>query len=243
MKIKLQELILWEDERLLVVNKPPGLLSLPDGYDPDLPHVGGILAPAIGPLWIVHRLDKETSGLMILARCPDTHRALNQQFASRKVFKSYHALVVGNPLWEQKTIRLPLQPDGDRRHRTRVNPQLGKPSLTRARVMQRYGQFALVEAIPHTGRPHQVRAHLAALDHPVAVDGLYGAGQPVLLSQFKTDYRPGRRPERPMLDRLGLHAHQISFDHPDTGQRVAFNAPYPQDLRVTLRQLGKYGRP
>lgn len=241
MKDKIQEMILWEDEHLLVVDKPPGLLSLPDGYDPEIPHVTELLRPTCGPLWIVHRLDKETSGLMVLARSAQAHRALNKQFTRRKVSKSYHALVLGLPLWEQETIQLPLLPDGDRRHRTQVDPQNGKASQTGVRVMEVYGKYALVEAIPHTGRPHQIRAHLAALDHPIAVDSLYGDGKPVLLSHIKAEYRPGRRPERPLLNRLGLHAREIRFDHPITRQRMAFEAPYPKDLRITLRQLAKYG--
>ena len=114
MRTNYTDIILWSDEVILIVNKPPGLLTLPDGYDPDLAHLTDILEPSYGPLWIVHRLDKETSGVLVLARNADAHRRLNTQFETRQIAKTYHAILVGNPEWDENEVRLALLPDGDR---------------------------------------------------------------------------------------------------------------------------------
>lgn len=237
MKIDPQSLPLYSDDALLVVSKPTGLAVLPDGYDPNALHVRSLLEPVFGALWIVHRLDKDTSGVLILARSAHAHRLLNDQFASHTVIKRYHALVVGTPDWEKHSVRLPLRPDGDRRHRTVVDPRLGKPAVTHLQVLERYRGYALLEAVPKTGRTHQIRAHLGALDLPVAADKLYGDGQPLLLSHLKLDYRLGKHPERPLLERQGLHAYQLEIEHPLDKEKRLFEAPYPKDLASTLRYL------
>jgi RluA family pseudouridine synthase len=233
------DIIFWADEAILMVNKPAGLLSLPDGYKPDTPHLKSILEPEYGQLWIIHRLDRETSGVLVLGRTESAHKALNTQFEKREVIKIYHALVLGNPAWEEITIDLPLRPDGDRRHRTVVDHQRGKPSVSHLRLLDRFRGYALVEARPETGRTHQIRAHLSETDHPVAVDTLYGDGSTIYLSMIKPGYQPGRSPERPLLDRLGLHACSLTIQHPVTGETMTFDAPYPHDLTATLHQLRK----
>lgn len=216
--------VLYADDALLVVNKPAGLLSLPDGYHPDLPHLRSVLEPQFGRLWIVHRLDKETSGVVLLARSQDAHRALNDAFASRATIKTYHALVIGEPTWQQHTVDLPLLPDGDRRHRTIVHVERGKVSITRLHVMERFRSYTLIKAMPKTGRTHQIRAHLAALGFPIVADALYG-------NRSSSDAPP--------IDRLGLHARSIQIVHPTVHQEMCFDAPYPQDFQAALRTLGK----
>jgi len=238
-KINPADLVLWFDNDLLVVNKPSGLPTLVDGYDPKAPFLAGIMKTVFNPIWIVHRLDRETSGLIVFARTPPAHKSLNTQFEKRQALKTYRALVVGNPSWEEKTVNLPLHPDGDRKHRTVVDAHQGKPSLTFFRVMERFDQYTLVEAIPRTGRTHQIRVHLAAQGHPLAVDPLYGNGQAVILSEFKNSLKGEKKGETPLLKRLGLHAYSLTLVHPTSGQELDFVAPYPRDLAITLRYLQK----
>jgi tRNA pseudouridine32 synthase / 23S rRNA pseudouridine746 synthase len=161
--MEIAEILLYTDETLLVVNKPAGLLSIADGYRPDLPHLARLLQAEFGRVWVVHRLDKDTSGVMLFARDAQTHRELNTQFEQRVVQKEYHAILAGMPEWEQIEIDLPLRVNGDRKHRTVIDHQNGKPARTSARVLERLGLFSLIAAAPHTGYTHQVRAHFAAL--------------------------------------------------------------------------------
>ena len=165
--------ILWQDEALLVVDKPAGLPTLPDGWDTSAPYLKGLLESQVGRVWIVHRLDRETSGVIILARSAEAHRELNRQFEQRLVQKIYHALV-GAPAWEERPVDLPLRTNAGRRHRTVVDHRAGKQALTRLRLLERWQKAGLVEAIPATGRTHQIRVHLAAIGHPILGNWLYG---------------------------------------------------------------------
>ncbi len=219
-------LVLFSDTSLLVVNKPAGLSTLPDGYNPTLPHVKSLLERGFGRLWIVHRLDKDTSGVLLLARSAEAHRALNTQFEQHHVIKRYHALVVGNPAWQEKSVGLPLRPNGDRRHRTVVDLQAGKPALTHLAVLERFDRHCLVEAVPETGRTHQIRAHLAALGLSIVGDRLYG-GRPARL-EFDIYWKPGG---------MGLHARSLEIEHPITGEKLRFEAPYPPGWDETLLSL------
>lgn len=236
--------LLFQDEHLLAVNKPAGLLTLPHGYDPKAEFVtgvlAGILAGDLGQLWIVHRLDAETSGVLLLARTAEAHRDLNRQFESRQVEKVYHAIVAANPPWTAERVTSPLLVDGDRKHRTLIDPRLGKPAATNFQVLERYGAYTLIEARPETGRTHQIRVHLQKLGFPIAGDSLYGNGEGVFLSRVKPGYRTGRGEERSLIQRLALHARSIHCLHPQTGEDLTIEAPYPRDFEAALRQMRKF---
>ena len=137
-------------------------------------------------------------------------------------------------------VTLALQPNGDRKHRTIISPHSGKPSTTRLHVLERFRAYTLIEAVPETGRTHQIRAHLAASGFPIAGDTLYGRGAETYYPRGITGYTKGDLPERAMLERLALHARSLSFKHPISGDHLKFEAPYPDDFENTMRQLRKF---
>jgi RluA family pseudouridine synthase len=230
----LKGLVMWADETLLVLNKPAGLLVIRGGYGND-PYLAELLEPTYGRIWIVHRLDRPTSGVLVVARTADAHRNLNTQFEQRDVNKVYHALVKGSPSWSEYTVRLALRRDGDRRHRTVVDPESGKSSTTHLTVLERLGALTLIEARPKTGRTHQIRAHLAALGMSIVADKLYWGGD--VLYAGDPEIAPQSGKERILIARPALHAHSITFSHPTTGEELSFTAPYPRDLAETLVYL------
>ncbi|HEX2992410.1 MAG TPA: RluA family pseudouridine synthase [Anaerolineales bacterium] len=212
--------ILYSDQYLFVVDKPAGLPVLPDGWEKDSDYLVKLLEQQFGKVFIVHRLDKITSGVMVFARNADTHRTLNIQFEQHTAQKTYHAILEGNPKWDDKTAKHPLRANVGHKHRTMVDNKHGKPSETRFRVIKRYEESALVEAKPMTGRTHQIRVHAYALGHPLVEDVLYGAR------------------DRYGLPRPMLHAQSLSFIHPATNERVKFSAPHPDDFEEALKVLG-----
>jgi RluA family pseudouridine synthase len=212
--------IIFSDDSLLVVSKPAGMLSITDGYDQALPYLGSILEPSFGRLWVVHRLDKETSGVMVLGRSAEAHARLNQQFAEHQVTKRYHALIAGNPDWQMRRIDLPLRSNVGRRNRTAVDYGRGKQAITRLQVLARYPGYTLLEAQPETGRTHQIRAHLYAVGFAIVSDRLYGVGD-----------------ISPLIGRLALHAQSLTIRHPLHGQECCFEAPYPADFEQTVSHL------
>ena len=211
--------ILHIDDHLIVINKPAGLPVLPDGWEKDSEYLVKMLEQEYGKIFIVHRLDKITSGVMVFARDAETHRALNMQFEKHEAQKVYHAIVEGNPKWEEKITKFPLHANVGHKHRTIVDDKNGKPSETRFKILKRYPSSALVEALPMTGRTHQIRVHALALGHPLLGDVLYGAE--------KTN----------LIERPALHAYSLTFTHPATNERITFKAEQPTDFATTLKRL------
>ena len=214
--------LIFEDSDLLLVNKPAGLLSVPDGYNPDLPHLRSVLEPVYGPLWIVHRLDRETSGAVILAKNKVSHRELNALFRIREIHKVYHGLIAHAPTFTTKTIELPLKPNADREHRTRVDTRNGKSAQSIIRVLKHFDFGALVEIQILTGITHQIRAHLRAEELTLFGETLYNAGLP---------------PQPLTAPRTMLHARQISFPHPISKEQLQITANYPEDFRRFYTKL------
>jgi RluA family pseudouridine synthase len=215
--------ILYSDEALLVVNKPAGLSTLPDGYHPAQPHVKSLLEAQFGRLWTVHRLDKDTSGVLLFARTAGAHRSLNTQFEARQVSKVYHALVMGSPAWTEYTVDLPLRPNGDRQHRTVVDMGAGKPAVTHFKLLEYLGNACLLEAIPETGRTHQIRAHLFTLDLYILGDPLYSLPKGVP----ETSLSPVQGESVSQLQGMALHARQLELVHPISAKRMKFEAASP----------------
>jgi RluA family pseudouridine synthase len=237
--------VLLSDDSILFVDKPSGYLSVPDRWDPDAPVLSAALAKEWGRLLVVHRIDKDTSGVLVFARNAEAHRALSGAFESRSVGKVYRALVRGSPEWDEASCDLALLPDADRLHRTIVDARRGKASATSLKVLARYassGAFpgaALVEARPETGRTHQIRVHLAALGFPCLCDPLYGDGKPLLLSKLKKKWKGDPFDERPLLARSALHALSVELPHPVTLEALRVEAPLPKDMKAAISQLEK----
>ncbi|HVQ23823.1 MAG TPA: RNA pseudouridine synthase, partial [Planctomycetota bacterium] len=201
-----------------------------------------------GPLELrlrsVHRLDKDTTGVLVVAKHLESERVLRQAFEHAEVHKTYWALVEGeHPLAEgnEETIDLPIGPDERRSGRVVIDPHGGKPAQTRISVLQRFRGFTWLCCRPLSGRTHQIRVHLAAVGFPLAVDPFYGRRTELLLSSIKAGYKAKRgQPERPLITRLTLHAAEIDVPSPGrAGERIRVAAPLPKDLEKLLKQLGK----
>ncbi|HVS17769.1 MAG TPA: RluA family pseudouridine synthase [Planctomycetota bacterium] len=248
--------VLHEDEHVLVVDKPSDLMVEPDRWDPLRPNLIGALHALAGNLdgdagrfrpRIVHRLDKDTSGAVLVAKTIEAERELARAFEEGRITKHYLALVEGeHPLadGEREIVDKPLAPDGRRGGTMAVRAE-GKPSRTRLAVEQRFRGFTLLRCEPLTGRTHQLRVHLASEGFPLVVDPLYGRRSALALSEIKAGYRakPGR-PELPLIDRLTLHALRVEFDSlAEPGRRVVVEAPLPRDLQRVLKQLAKVRPP
>ena len=228
--------LLYLDDDFVIVNKPAGMVvHAGAGHSRGtlvnaLLHRLGNLSAAGGALrpGIVHRLDRETSGAMVVARNDKAHEHLSEQFRSRNVRKIYLAFVHGKMPRDSGTITLPISRDPRRRTRMTARATKGRHARTDWRVIARLDRCTLVEAVLHTGRTHQIRAHFAAIGHPVVGDTLYGAPRGL---------RAGTR-NLPLLERNFLHAARIGFSHPSSGEWVEVRAPLPRDLQVYFDQAG-----
>ena len=247
--------VLYEDDTVLAIAKPSGLLTSPDRYDKDRPnlmslfHVGikdqvvWARAHRLSYLANVHRLDADTSGLMLLAKTKEALSTLAGQFVQRQTKKGYLALVHGEPTpWEQ-TIDKRIAPHPTRENLFVARSHVGKDAVTQIKVLETFRHYALVQAEPLTGRTHQIRVHLKSIGHSIVADSLYGTSDGVFLSQLKRGYKHSKlQPERPLIGRLALHAERMTIIHPVTKQPLDLVAPLPRDFEVALKYLRKFSK-
>ncbi|HVY62054.1 MAG TPA: RluA family pseudouridine synthase [Planctomycetota bacterium] len=193
-------------------------------------------------VWVVHRLDRETSGVMLVATDEQAHRALSIAFMKRQVDKRYVALIRGVPHEDSGEVDAPLEKDPGRPGLMRIARRgEGKRSLTRWSVRARFRGYALLEVRPETGRMHQIRVHLRHAGLPLAVDPAYGGAEGIFLSELKRGYKPSRdRPEPPIIGRVTLHAESLAFRDPTTGEPVSVKAEPPKDLGRALDLLATH---
>ncbi|MCL2181068.1 MAG: RNA pseudouridine synthase [Treponema sp.] len=228
--------LIENDEHIISVNKSSGLSVGGDRWDESKERLDKLLEREylISKLWTVHRIDKETSGIVVFAKDSETHRSLSMAFEQRKINKRYTAIVHGRPSWKETVCDLALVPNGNKKHLTIIDKYRGKESLTRFVCVLSSGNYSVLEVFPQTGRIHQIRVHASALGHPVVCDELYGKLSPVKLSSFKRGWKGDPKEEKPLLSRLALHAAELTL--PDN---KTLTAPLPKDMRSLISQLEK----
>ena len=235
--------ILHQDEDLVIVNKPAKYLSIPDRFDKEKPNILTDLRKKFESIYTVHRLDKETSGVICFARNEQAHKDLSKQFLERSIQKIYHLIVEGTVYPVEGEITQPIGPHPAIAGKMMVTNK-GKASLTVYKVVEQFKNYALVEADIKTGRTHQIRVHFESIGFPLMVDAMYGSHSAFKLSQIKhKGFRLGKgQEERPLMSRSALHAHQLSLCHPTTKESLTVNAPPPKDFRAVLKQLHKWNK-
>ncbi len=231
---------LYEDDDLIIVNKPARMLAIPDRFDAQLSSVRGLLQAEEGrPVFVVHRIDRDTSGVIVFAKHEAAHKYLSGLFERHEVGKFYAGLVLGTPSPESGRIEAPIAEHSSIKGRMIVSAR-GKASVTDYRVVESWALHALMQWQIHTGRTHQIRVHMQHVGHPIVCDELYGDGRPFLLSSIKRKYNLGKgeEAERPLLSRLALHAYKLSFAGPN-GKEITAEAPLPKDIAACVAQLRK----
>jgi 23S rRNA pseudouridine1911/1915/1917 synthase len=230
--------IVFENDDFVALNKPSGLLSIPDREGKEV-SLKTLLKEMYGNIFTVHRLDKDTSGLIVFAKNEATHKYLSQQFESRQTKKIYQGLVIGSLMNKKGSINSPIA-EHPALNGTMIIHRKGKESLTDYEMLEDFSIYSWIQFQIHTGRTHQIRVHMKDMGNPVVCDLLYGDGKPVLISGIKSKFKLSKKEEeeRPILNRLALHSYQLSFKDL-TGVQHDLIAPLPKDLRATLQQLQK----
>lgn len=236
--IKIEEYILEEDEDLVAINKPSGLLTIPDREGKEI-SLKQILKGKYGDIFTVHRLDKDTSGIVVFAKKDEAHKQLSQLFEARETVKIYNGFVIGSPFEKSGTINEPIAEHPVKKGLMTVYKK-GKESITEYEVLENFKLYSWMQFRILTGRTHQIRVHMKHLGHPIVCDELYGDGKPVFISSIKRkkfNLSKTEEEERPILSRLALHASQLNFEL--NNKTYELEAELPKDLRALVQQLRK----
>ena len=232
--------IIAETDHWIALNKPSGLLSIPDRKQSE-PSLKDWLNEKYGKVWIVHRLDKFTSGLIVFAKDEETHKLLSKQFEDRVVEKFYLGLVHGTLANKEGSVDVPIM-EHPAKNATYITHVKGRASLTDYKVLEEHAQYSWVQFQIHTGRTHQIRVHMKHIGHPIVCDEVYGTATPILLSSLKRKkfkLSKADEEERPLMNRLALHAWKLSFTDAE-GKKIELEAPVSKDLRALLQQFEKW---
>ncbi|MBL0181722.1 MAG: RluA family pseudouridine synthase [Chitinophagaceae bacterium] len=235
---KINPEVIFENDSFIAVNKPAGMLSIPDRMQSEI-SLKDILLEKYGAIFTVHRLDKDTSGIIIFAKTEEAHKYFSRLLKKEKLKKYYQGLVIGSPEEKKGTMDAPISEHLLQKGLMVVHRN-GKPSVTDYEVVEEHKSFSLLQFQLHTGRTHQIRVHCKNMGHPLACDELYGDGKPVLLSSLKKKFKLSRHDEeeRPMLNRLALHSWRLKFID-EYGKIIDLQAELPKDIRALLQQLRK----
>ena len=232
--------VIFEDDHLIVLNKEAPTLTLPDRFNPNLVNLLDLLKSEYGEIFIVHRLDKGTSGIMVFAKDADTHRDLSIQFQENEIEKIYHAIVEGRFPEDPIEIDIPIASDPHKKGRS-IPSARGKASLTKAKIIERYNLSTLVKCSLVTGRHHQLRVHMAAIGHSLLVDNFYGNREEFFVSEIKRNFNLKKKTkEIAIISRQTMHAFSLKFKHPFSKEEVYFEAEYPKDFKALKQVLSKY---
>ena len=236
--MKFADITIEETNDWIALNKPSGLLSIPDRKGKDI-SLKNLLVEKYGNIFTVHRLDKDTSGVIIFAKTDEAHKHLSQQFEARQTEKIYQGIVIGSLASKSGIIDAPIAEHQVKKGLMTVYRK-GKETRTDYEVLEDFRIYSWVQFQIHTGRTHQIRVHAKHIGHPIVCDELYGDGKPVLLSSLKHKFKLSKNEleERPILNRLALHALSLQFASAH-GEITKLEAPLPKDLRALLQQLRK----
>lgn len=234
--MKIADHVVYQDENFIAINKPSGVLTIPD-------RMGNVslkdyLLGAFSEIFTVHRLDRDTSGIVVFAKNETSHKQLSQLFEGRDVEKYYQGLVLGKLVEDKGTIDAAIMEHPVTKGLMVTNKK-GKPSQTDYEVLENFRFFSWLQFQIHTGRTHQIRVHMKHIGHPIVCDELYGDGKPIFLSSLKKKFKLSKdeEQERPILSRLALHSYRLKFKL--NSQEFELEAPLPKDLRACLQQLKK----
>ncbi len=231
--------IIKENEAFVAINKPAGLLSIPDRAGQEL-SLKQLLKERYGNIFTVHRLDRDTSGIIVFAKDETTHKELSKLFEGRDVEKYYLGFVQGKPMNEKDRIDAAIMEHPGKQLKMMTHAE-GKPSITDYETVETFGSYSWMQFQIHTGRTHQIRVHMQYIGNPIICDEIYGKSEPIRISSLK-----GKKfklsndvlEERPILSRLALHSWKLNFQL--NGEQFNLEAEVPKDLRATLQQLRKW---
>lgn len=230
--------IIFENEQFIAINKPSGLLSIPDRLGQEI-SVKDLLKQKLGSIYTVHRLDRDTSGVIVFAKTEEAHKELSQLFEGREMEKYYVGLVYGQMMNSSGSIDAPIMEHPGKTTKMMTHAK-GKLSLTDYEVLESFRLYSWVQFRIHTGRTHQIRVHMQHIGHSIVCDEIYGDAKPVLLSSLKKNFKLAKiaEEEKPILSRLALHSSRLRFTL--GGETFELEAPLPKDLRAVLQQLRKW---
>lgn len=232
--------IIAEDDNYLFVNKEAGMLSIPDRYNQNLPNLKHILDNKYGGIFVVHRLDRDTSGIIMFAKNAEAHKYANDLFENQEIERIYHVYVKGAFPAEYLEIDIPLLADSAERGKI-IPSARGKYSLTKVSLIEKFRFVSLLECNLVTGRQHQIRVHLAAIGHPLLVDNLYSDNNEFYLSTIKRNFNTREdENEKPLINRLSMHAFSLKYFDKFRNEEVYINTEYPKDFEILKKKLQKF---
>ncbi len=237
--VKIQDILVAESDDFVVLNKPSGLLSIPDREGKDI-SLKVVLQEKYGSIFTVHRLDRDTSGIILFAKNEIAHKHFSKQFEERGTKKIYNGLVLGKLQTTEGVIDEPIAEHYSNKGEMMITAK-GKASVTEYKILEQFRSYAWMQFNILTGRTHQIRVHMKHLGHPLACDEVYGDNKTLLLSSFKKKFKLSKleEEEKPILSRLALHASELSFTDTNN-QALKFEAELPKDLKALLQQLKKW---